>query len=211
MDRYHSVPDNSHPASRHIVLVIFVTHESNEFSVSFGFGVFVVVSISGSESVYLASLFYKFVVKFTSCVAVVIRVRLLVSTSENCNLLSIKLKIGKSVVEPVIPRGSRALLISSSVPSRGSYNKSISSSNIVIGSISDIVSVSSAGFSDVSGNCLGVSSRSGVPDRSSVKRSQWSHGSSRRSNPSLGKSSRRKSDGDEKLHVDLLLFVLRPM
>jgi len=185
---------------RHIVLVVFVAHKSYELSISLGLRVLVVVSLSGGESVHFASLLYELVVKLTGGIAVVVSVRFLIPTAENSNLLSDKVEVGKSVVEPVVPGGSRALLVSSCMPSRGTYNKCVGSGDFINRSISDIVGLKSTGFSDVTGNSFGVSSRSGIPKRSHIKDGGLSERSVGDWGPRFGGGNSGKGDGERKLH-----------
>merc|ERR1719491_2232193 len=147
---------------RHIVLVVFVAHKSAELVVVDGLGFDVVVSVLAGHTENLGTLGGEEIVKLSGGITVVVTVRLLVAHTEDGDLLSINIEVGEGIVEPVIPRGSRSLLISTSVPSRGTDDKAVSSGDGGIFGITDVLGFSTDGISDVSGNGFGVSGGGGV-------------------------------------------------
>jgi hypothetical protein len=129
----------------------------------------VVVSVLAGHSEELGTSCREKVVKFSGGITVVVTVRLLVTNSEDSNLLIGKVEFGEDIVEPVIPAGSGALLVGTSVPSGGTDDKSISSGDIIIAGIIDVNGFGSSGFGDVSGNGFGVSGGGGVVKSNSVQ------------------------------------------
>ena len=102
------------------------------------------------------------VVKFSGGITVVVAVGLLVTDTKDGNLLSINVEVGEGIVEPVIPRGSRSLLVGSSVPGRGTDDEGIGSGDLGIGCIANVIGTCTDFVSDVCGDGFGVSGGSGV-------------------------------------------------
>merc|ERR1712028_64787 len=123
----------------HIVLVIFVAHESAEFVVVHSLGFDVIVSLLAGHTENFGSLGGEKVVQFAGGVAVVVTVRLLITDTKDCDFLSVDVKIGKCIVEPVIPRGTRSLFVGTGVPRWCADDQSIGSSDFIIGRITDFV------------------------------------------------------------------------
>merc|ERR1712194_835034 len=154
---------------RHIVLVVFVHHKSNELVVTDGLGFDVVVSVLAGHTENLGTLGGEKVVKLSGGITVVVTVRLLVANTEDGNLLSVDVEVGEGVVEPVIPRGSGSLLISSSVPGRGTDDESIGSGDVAFRRISDVFGGSTSFIGNVPGNGFRVSGGGGVVKSNSVQ------------------------------------------
>mmetsp|Transcript_25352 Transcript_25352/g.55677 ORF Transcript_25352/g.55677 Transcript_25352/m.55677 type:complete len:220 (-) Transcript_25352:15-674(-) len=146
-----------------IVLVVFVAHESAELVVVNGLGFDVVVSLLAGHTENLGTLGGEKIVELSGGITVVVTVGLLVTNTEDGDLLSVDVEVGEGVVEPVVPRGSRALFVGTRVPGRGTDDESVGSGDLVIGGVTDVVDVeASGGFGDVGGNGLGVSGGSRV-------------------------------------------------
>lgn len=119
-----------------IVLVVFVEHASAELAIlNLGLGFDVFVSLGGGQSVNLGSSGGELVVQFGGGIAVVVRVRLLVSASKDGNLLSLKTQVGKGIVKPFIPGSSRTAFVLASVPGWGTDNDAVFSLDGIIGRI----------------------------------------------------------------------------
>jgi len=58
---------------RHVILIVLVTHEADEFAITFRFGGIVFITVCGSESHHLASSSFEKIIQLAGSIAVILQ------------------------------------------------------------------------------------------------------------------------------------------